>query len=226
MPNARDTAYAKLLQHYPAAGGANLLTGDTATFAATLGTWAPNVGCSVAWLGTDGHLAVGCAQITSTTGVTMTIKHSVTALPVNPGDKWLLSGWFKGVTVNHNTSVSADFLTAGDVLLETQHGPLTFTSLANWKNAQLTAVAPSGAAKMRVYARVLGPAVNEVFLFDDPTVAPVPHIGDLMKAYWADAAGGNNGGVWKTADALYAHYGGAAVHIGDRADTFWGAYTP
>ncbi len=56
-----------------------------------------------------------------------------------------------------------------------------------------------------------------------PTAAKTQH--DLLKAYWSDALGGNNGGVFKWGAALSAHYGGSGA-FADRANAFWTAYTP
>ena len=48
---------------------------------------------------------------------------------------------------------------------------------------------------------------------------------DLLKAYWSDAAGGNNGGVFKWGLKLSQHYGGSGT-LADRANAFWAAYVP
>jgi len=48
-------------------------------------------------------------------------------------------------------------------------------------------------------------------------------LGDLLFSYWSDAGRGNNAGVPKCGDALYAHYGGPETHLGDRANRFWAA---
>ena len=54
-----------------------------------------------------------------------------------------------------------------------------------------------------------------------PTTPPT--IGDLLKAYWSDPLRGNNGGVGKFGDALFAHFGGTETTLGDKANRFWGA---
>jgi hypothetical protein len=52
------------------------------------------------------------------------------------------------------------------------------------------------------------------------------NFGDLWKAYWADALGGNGpGGKPKVGQALFAHYGGSGS-FADRARAFWTAYVP
>ena len=45
------------------------------------------------------------------------------------------------------------------------------------------------------------------------------------RQYWADAAGGNNGGIPKVGDALVAHYSKTATeNVADAAYRFWTAY--
>ena len=50
-------------------------------------------------------------------------------------------------------------------------------------------------------------------------------LGDLLFSYWSDATRGNNGGKPKMGDALYAHFGGTELTLGDRANRFLAAVT-
>jgi hypothetical protein len=47
------------------------------------------------------------------------------------------------------------------------------------------------------------------------------NMADLLFAYWSDPTRGNNNGVPKSGDDLYAHYGGSELTVSDKAQRFW-----
>lgn len=124
---------------------------------------------ALAAVGTPVRSGDGALRMTAIAAADMSAftPTGTSGMPVTPGTKYKLEGWFRAATATRACFVRARFYDAGGALLSTIVSSDVTNSTSAWTKASTDATAPAGAAFASISAVVKSPAAGEQHYVDD-----------------------------------------------------------